>query len=317
MKPGPEDNNPPPTPPPSAAPEIVIPLAPLPPYRFGDYELLDKIGKGSTGMVYKARHLHSQRIEALKVISGAGRDGEALRRRLTLEMQTLARLRHSNIVEIYGAGEAFEELYFSMAYEEGGDLGRLVKREGPLPPRRAADLVRQVADAVAYAHRRKTIHRDLKPQNVLLSKDGTPRVTDFGLALLLARGEDGRLIPGALVGTPAYMAPEQTAGLSDERSDVYGLGAILYELLTGQPPLSFPEQTPLEEVLRRVREEQPRRPREFNDKVPRQLEAICLKCLEKDPARRYPSAGPVAGALRAFLRPPWWRRLGWGWRWHP
>jgi tetratricopeptide (TPR) repeat protein len=302
-----------------AATEIVVPEPSLPPYRFGHYELLDKIGKGGMGMVYKARHLHLGRVEALKVISanrldalkapsGEGQDAESLRRWLTLEMQTLAKLQHPNIVEVYGAGEVLEELYFSMAYEEGGDLAQLVKREGPLPPRRAAELMRQVADAVAYAHQQHTIHRDLKPQNVLLSKDGTARVTDFGLALLLARGESGRLAPGTLVGTPAYMPPEQTDGQSDERSDVYGLGAILYELLTGQPPLTFAGETTRDEVVRRVREERPPRPRALNDKVPPALEAVCLKCLEKEPARRYRSAGQVAAALRAFLRPPWWQR---------
>jgi tetratricopeptide (TPR) repeat protein len=298
--------------------EIALPPQPLPPYRFGDYELLEKLGRGGMGMVYLARHLHLHRLEALKVISGTRIDSlmaasggrphaEALRRRLAVEMRTLARLKHPNIVEVYGAGEEAGELYFSMAYEEGGDLARLVKREGPLAAARAADLVRQVAEAVAYAHGEKVVHRDLKPQNVLLSKAGTPRVTDFGLALLLARGEDGQLAPGALVGTPCYMPPEQAAGRSDERSDVYGLGAILYELLTGQPPLSFPDGAPLDEMLRRVREERPRRPRDLNEKVPRRLEAICLKCLEPEPGRRYPTAGHVAAALRDFLRPPWWR----------
>jgi tRNA A-37 threonylcarbamoyl transferase component Bud32/tetratricopeptide (TPR) repeat protein len=269
-------------------------------------------------MVYLARHLHLHRLEALKVIScaridslkaasGGRLDAEALRRRLAVEMRTLARLKHPNIVEVYGAGEAADELYFSMAYEEGGDLAQLVRREGPLAPGRAADLVRQVAEAVAYAHREKVVHRDLKPQNVLLSKAGVPRVTDFGLALLLARGEDGQLAPGALVGTPCYMPPEQADGRSDERSDIYGLGAILYELLTGQPPLSFPEKTPRDEMLLRVRAEKPRRPRDRNSKIPRGLEAVCLKCLEKDARKRYPTAGQVADALQDFLRPPWWR----------
>jgi tetratricopeptide (TPR) repeat protein len=280
----------------------------LPPNPFGSYELLEVIGRGGMGTVYKARHVVLDVADAVKVMSSHCLRHPALRRRFLDEMQTQVRLKHPNIVQVRDAGEFHDEPYFAMVYESGGDLARLIQEQGPPSPERAADLVRQVAEAVAYAHahEKKIIHCDIKPHNILLSAEGTPKVTDFGLALLLARPEDGGPTAGEPVGTPSYMPPEQARGRLDEVgpwSDVYGLGAVLYELLTGQPPF----RGSVAEVLRQVIEDEPPRPRAFNPRVPRRLEAICLRCLQKDPRRRYATAREVAEALQAFLR-PWWKR---------
>jgi serine/threonine-protein kinase len=293
----------------STAPDVEAPAEGLPPNPFGDYELLQVIGRGGMGTVYKARHIHLKVVDAVKVMSGRCLSSRTLRRRFLEEMQTQVRLKHPNIVDIRGAGEVHGEPYFAMIYESGGDLARLIRQDGVPAPKRAAELVFHVAEAVAHAHDKKVIHCDLKPHNVLLSAQGTPRVTDFGLALLLAGREDGRPAAGEPVGTPSYMPPEQAEGRLDRigpRSDVYGLGAVLYELLTGRPPF----QGTLAEVLRQVKETPPRPPRELNRKVPRRLEAICLRCLEKDPDRRYANARDVAEALRGYLH-PWWQRRTW------
>jgi tetratricopeptide (TPR) repeat protein len=280
----------------------------LPPNPFGSYELLEVIGRGGMGTVYKARQVVLDVVDAVKVMSSRCLRHPALRRRFLDEMQTQVRLKHPNIVQVRDAGEFHDEPYFAMVYESGGDLAGLIQEHGPPSPERAADLVRQVAEAVAYghAHDKKIIHCDLKPHNILLSAEGTPKVTDFGLALLLARPEDGGPAAGEPVGTPSYMPPEQARGRLDEVgpwSDVYGLGAVLYELLTGYPPF----RGSVAEVLRQVKEDEPRRPRAVNPRVPRRLEAICLRCLQKDPRRRYATAREVAGALDGFLR-PWWKR---------
>jgi eukaryotic-like serine/threonine-protein kinase len=292
----------------STAPDLEAPRQALPSNPFGDYELLEVVGRGGMGTVYKARHLHLNVVEALKVMAADRLRHPALRQRFLDEMRTQVRLKHPNIVEVRDAGEVHGEPYFAMTYESGGDLARLIRRDGVPAPRRAAELVLRVAEAVAHAHaqEKKVIHCDLKPHNILLSADGTPKVTDFGLALLLAGEDEGRPA-GEPVGSPSYMPPEQAEGRLDRIgpwSDVYGLGAVLYELLTGRPPFSGT----LAQVLRQVKEEKPPRPRDLNRQVPRRLEAICLRCLEKDPARRYATAGEVAGALRGYLHPAWKRR---------
>jgi tRNA A-37 threonylcarbamoyl transferase component Bud32 len=279
--------------------------------RFGDYELLGALGeerRGGMGIVYKARNLFFQRIEVLKVINDS-RPSPRARGRFLNEMQAQAGLEHPHIVKVHYAGEVDGQLYFTMAYEEGGDLAAAIKKSGPPTPADAASLVRRVARAVEYAHSKQILHCDLKPHNIVLARDGTPKVTDFGLAQFLAGDADGRPGAGHPMGTPGYMPPEQADGDLDRIgpwSDVYGLGAVLYELLTGRPPF----EGSVTEILRQVRDPavRPIRPRDQNPKVPPRLEAICLKCLEKDPAKRYATAGELAEALSDCFRPPLWRR---------
>jgi tetratricopeptide (TPR) repeat protein/tRNA A-37 threonylcarbamoyl transferase component Bud32 len=279
-----------------------------PAFRVRGYELLDVIGRGGMGTVYKVRHLQLGRVEALKMITSDRLVVPILRRRFLAEMQTLCRLEHDHIVKIYHAGETEDqELYFSMAFEASGDLAELIARQGRQDPRWAASVILQVARAVEFAHGQQVIHCDIKPHNIVLSADGKPRVTDFGLALLLAKGEDDRPAAGDPIGTPSYMPPEQARGqveLIQPWSDVYGLGAVLYELLTGRPPFQGETQR---ETLAQVVHEPPRPPRELNPQVPRRLQAICLKCLQKEPKKRYATAAHLARALDGFLR-PWWRR---------
>lgn len=290
--------------PPPTTPYLGRSNAPFQPYRFGDYQILEMLGGGGMGTVYRALNIWLNRPEALKVISAGRLASIESRRRFQEEMQSTARLRHPNIVEVFAAGAVDGEPFFTMSLETGGDLTQLTK-DGNLPtPQKAAEVVREIAEAVAYAHRQGLIHRDLKPSNVLLTADGRPRVTDFGLAVLL----DAAPHVVGVEGTPGYMAPEQADGGADAAGkpcDVYGLGAILYELLTGQPPFQGDSIT---ETLRKVRTEAPTPPHVLNPRTPRNLEQICLKCLEKNPRDRFASASDVAEALSAFLEPVW-RRL--------
>jgi serine/threonine-protein kinase len=216
------------------------------------------------------------------------------------EAETVAGLRHANIVQVHEAGDVDGRPYFTMEFVEGGNLGQKLAGT-PQPARQAASLVASVAEAVHAAHQRGIVHRDLKPSNILLTADGTPKLTDFGLARRLEGGA-GLTQTGVPVGTPSYMAPEQTGGTSHAVGppvDIYALGAILYELLTGRPP--FRAETAAE-TLRQVVSQDPVPPSRLNAPVPRDLDTICLKCLEKDPQRRYPSAEAVAQDLHRFQR---------------
>jgi serine/threonine-protein kinase len=280
------------------------------------YELLGVLGRGGMGVVYRARQLGFNRVVALKMIRAAG--GEAGERaRFRVEAQAVARLRHPNIVQVFDTGEADGCPYFSMEYLEGGSLADRARAE-PLPPRRAAEVVEALARAIHHAHERGVIHRDLKPSNVLLDSGGTPKVADFGLARLLD-ADVTRTASQVVLGTACYMAPEQAAGRSRDvgpATDVYGLGAVLYELLTGRPPV---EGDSWAAVLERVRTAEPVEPRRRRPEVSRDLEAVCLKALAKEPARRYASAQDLADDLRRFLnaeptrvRPP--GRAGRAWR---
>jgi hypothetical protein len=268
------------------------------PPRFDDYELLAEIGRGGMGIVYKARQKTLDRVVALKMILPGSLAGDDDIKRFHTEAEATARLLHPGIVRVHEVGLADGRHFYSMDYIEGPSLSKQLS-VGPLPGRTAARYVAAVARAIEHAHRHGILHRDLKPSNILLDADEQPHVTDFGLAKKL--GIDSKqTATGAVLGTPSYMAPEQAAGKTKELGpacDVYGLGALLYELLTGRPP--FKAETPLDTMLQ-VMERDPAPPCILNPKIDRDLETICLKCLEKDPRDRYPSAEAVAADLERF-----------------
>ena len=261
----------------------------------GDYELLEEIGRGGQGIVYRARQKSLNRTVALKVIGLGQWATKAHLTRFRLEAEAAASLEHPCIVPIYEVGERHGACYFSMGLVEGGQLDAVSKRE-PMPIRHAAELIAKLARTVHYAHERGILHRDIKPGNILLDAKGEPHLTDFGLARLV---ETERTVTRTMevLGTPSYMAPEQAVGNNarvSSATDVYGLGAVFYQLLTGHPP--FAGGTTFETV-RLVLDTEPRQPRLLNPKVDRDLATICLKCLEKDPQRRYSSALALAEDL--------------------
>ena len=306
------------------------------------YEVLSEIGRGGMGVIYKARHLRLGRVVALKMILAGAHAGSADLRRFRIEASAVARLAHPGIVGIYDVGEHEGLPYLSLELVEGGSLKQLLAGI-PQPPRAAARLVEQLARAVQHAHEAGIVHRDLKPANVLLAACGLagsdadlpakpqaagaaldgaiPKITDFGLAKLLTEGPaDGPTQSGAAVGTPGYMAPEQATGHQRQVGpavDVYALGAILYECLTGRPP--FQAATTLETLLQ-VMHEEPVSISRLQPQVPRDLATIAMRCLEKQPVKRYASAGDLADDLARFLagQPIHARRVGpfeRGWRW--
>jgi TolB-like protein/Tfp pilus assembly protein PilF len=267
---------------------------------FGDYELLEQIGRGGQGVVFRARQKSLNRIVALKVIGSGHWATEAHLKRFRLEAEAAASLEHPGIVPIHEVGERDGSCYFSMKFVEGGQLDEVVKRE-PMPIRRAVELIAKVARTVHYAHEHGILHRDIKPGNILLDAKGEPNLTDFGLARLV-ESESTVTRTMEVLGTPSYMAPEQAVGNNAAVSnvtDVYGLGAVLYQLLTGQPP--FAGGTTYE-TIKLLLDTEPRQPRLLNPKIDRDLSTICLKCLEKNPKRRYPSALALAEDLECWLK---------------
>jgi WD40 repeat protein len=275
-------------------PEAATPWPDIP-----GYEVLGELGHGGMGVVYQARQVPLKRLVALKMIRAGPGAGPELLRRFRAEAEAVARLRHENIIQVYEIGEHEGCPYFSLEYVEGGSLARQLAG-GPLSARQAAALTRTLARAVQHAHEQGVVHRDLKPANVLLTAGGMPKVGDFGLAKRLDE-ESGHTLTGQVLGTPSYMAPEQAAGRVKEigpAADVYALGAILYECLTGRPPFKGP--TPLD-TLEQVRHQEPVPPSRLQPSVPRDLELIGLKCLRKEPGRRYASAAELAEELRRFL----------------
>jgi tRNA A-37 threonylcarbamoyl transferase component Bud32/mono/diheme cytochrome c family protein len=279
------------------------------------YEILSVLDQGGMGVVYKARQVRLKRLVALKMIRSQLHVRPRQLDRFRVEVQAVAKLQHPNIVQIHEVGECDGHPFYSMELVEGGNLAQAIAGK-PLPPRQAAELVATLAQAVHFVHQRGVVHRDLKPANVLLQAHpgvpgpaaglGVPKITDFGLAKLLD-SESGLSGPrhstqsGMVLGTPSYMAPEQAEGKSKETApqvDVYALGAILYEMLTGRPP--FVGVTPLDTLLRVV-STAPVAPSVEQPQVRGDLETICLKCLEKDPRQRYPTAAALADDLHRFL----------------
>ena len=283
------------------------------------YQILGELGRGGMGVVYKARQPGANRIVALKMVLNSGHAGKEAMVRFKIEAEAVAALQHPNIVQLYEVGEADGCPFFSLEFVEGESLAKKIENT-PQPAQDAALLVQRLAEAMSMAHQRGIIHRDLKPANILLTKDGVPKITDFGLAKRFEDKGEGQTRTGAIMGTPSYMAPEQAQGRtkhSGPAADIYSLGAILYDMLTGRPPF---RGSTLLETLQQVQSLEPVPPIRLQPSLPNDLQTICLKALQKDPVKRYRTAGELAEDLRRFqggepilARPtPWYER---GWKW--
>lgn len=291
--------------PPPAGPSLYgrLPRPGLSVHYFGDYELLEEINRGGMGVVYKARQVSLNRIVAIKMILSGQLATPAEVKRFQAEAEATGVLNHPNIVGIYEVGELHGSPYFSMPFVEGQSLAQLMQA-GLWPGadgKESARLLAKIARAVAYAHQKDILHRDIKPANILVDTEGEPHVLDFGLAKHITQ-DTGTTLSGMVLGTPSFMAPEQAAGKNKEvtvATDIYGLGAVLYYLLTGRPP--FVADTPMDALVQ-VLEAEAILPRAVNPLIPAELERICLRCLEKFPQERYHSAAELADDLERFLR---------------
>jgi len=266
------------------------------------YELLSEIGMGGMGIVFRARHRPSRRVVALKVMTGQGLGDPRMAHRFESEVKAMARLRHSNIIRIHDIGRVDGLPFFTMDLARGGTLAQRFHRRRPTPIQ-ATRWLCGIAEGVHHAHQHRVVHRDLKPSNILLDAGGRPKVADFGLAQVEC-GRSSTFRTGQVVGSPSYMAPEQAEGRWREvgvGSDVYALGSILYEALAGRPPFRAGS---VAATLKQVVESSLIPPGAIHAETPRELEVICLKCLEKDPGRRYSSARALADDLRNFLKSP-------------
>src|SRR6476659_5608674 len=264
------------------------------------YNVEAELGHGGMGIVYRAWHLRLRRRVALKMLLAGAHAQPAERERFQREAEAVAGLRHPNIVQVYDVGDHEGWPYFTMELLEGGSLAQALLG-APQPASQAAALVATLAEAIQVAHRGGIVHRDVKPANILLTAEGTPKIADFGLARHF-EGEPALTLSGARIGTPSYMAPEQfigKAGTIGPAADIYALGVLLYEMLTGRPP--FRGET-ASETERQAIHDEPVSPSRLNSKVPRDLETICLKCLHKDPQRRYASASALLEDLQRFQR---------------
>ena len=273
------------------------------PCQFGEFELLEEIGRGGMGVVFKARHMPLDRVVALKMILGGELASPDDRQRFMAEANSAAKLQHDSIVSVHEVGQHEGKLFFSMEYVSGRTLLQELK-SGPCTPRRATKILLQIARAMAYAHEQGVLHRDLKPSNILIAENGDAKITDFGLAKNISNRKSITVkkvtLTGAVVGTPAYMSPEQAAGARGEigpASDIYSIGSILYYMLTGRAP--FQGSSPMDTLLM-VLDQDPIPPRIVNRNADRELEMICLRCLQKPPELRYHSAGELAEDLEAF-----------------
>ncbi len=274
-------------------------LAPGEDPRIPGYECLAEVGRGGMGVVYRARQLQLDRICALKTVSAVGSIGDEAALRFLAEAKAIATVRHPNVVQVHHAAQHEGRLFFEMEYVEGGSLAHRLKGVA-WPPSRAARLIDAVARAVDEVHHHRIVHRDLKPANILLMADGTPKVADFGLAKSLDR-DASLTLEGVILGTPSYMAPEQAEGLADligPATDIYAVGAILYELLAGRPPFTGASKL---EVIQKIKAGDPPPPSDIVPGIPADLDAVCLKCLAKSPADRYATAGDLADDLRRFI----------------
>jgi hypothetical protein len=312
---------------PPASPRPILPAADFSARRFGDYELLEEIARGGMGVVFKARQVSLNRWVAVKMILAGEFATSPFVQRFRTEAAAAAVLHHPNIVAIHEVGVHAGQHYFSMDFVDGPSLAALVGHQ-PLPARRAAQYLKTIAEAIHYAHEQGILHRDLKPSNVLIDANDQPRITDFGLAKRLPgkseitnqKSEMDLTVTGQVLGSPNFMPPEQATakhGKVGRYSDVYALGGILYHLLTARPPF---QADSLEVIVSQVLTAEPVSPRLLDPTVPRDLETICLKCLEKEPARRYASAQLLADELGRFLhgepilaRPA--SQPGRAWRW--
>ena len=278
---------------------LEIPLAGERIRYFGEYELLEEIARGGMGVVYRARQVKLNRIVALKMILSGQFAGAEEVLRFKTEAEAAANLDHPGIVPIFEIGEYAGQHFFSMGFVEGRSLDDKIK-DGPLPPREAAELTLKAAQAIVYAHQQGVIHRDLKPANVLLDTDGQPRITDFGLARRVEE-DSGLTATGQVLGTPAYMPPEQAGGDTGNigpAADTYSLGAILYCLLTGRPPF---QSSNVVDTVRQVLEQEPVAPTTLVRSTPKDLETICLRCLQKDPVKRYATSAELVAELQRYL----------------